>query len=75
MVVLFLMVIIFIATLTVFPIIDGLDPNGYITYRLVRDSTDFVDGQHVKNLDCLNRDLSKVRSKISTCFIRLSNIF
>ncbi|XP_039291610.1 mitochondrial import inner membrane translocase subunit TIM50-C [Nilaparvata lugens] len=46
--------------MTVFPIIDGLDPNGYITYRLVRDSTDFVDGQHVKNLDCLNRDLSKV---------------
>ncbi|XP_075219213.1 mitochondrial import inner membrane translocase subunit TIM50-C-like isoform X2 [Lycorma delicatula] len=46
--------------MTVFPILDALDPNGYIMYRLVRDSTDFVDGHHVKNLDCLNRDLSKV---------------
>ncbi|XP_014280128.1 mitochondrial import inner membrane translocase subunit TIM50-C [Halyomorpha halys] len=46
--------------LTVFPILDSLDPNGYIMYRLVRDATDFVDGHHVKNLDCLNRDLKKV---------------
>lgn len=27
---------------------------------LFRDSTDFIDGHHVKNLDWLNRDLSKV---------------
>ncbi|XP_049791052.1 mitochondrial import inner membrane translocase subunit TIM50-C-like [Schistocerca nitens] len=46
--------------MTVFPILDALDPNGYIMYRLVRDATHFVDGHHVKNLDCLNRDLSKV---------------
>ncbi|KAH8287352.1 hypothetical protein KR054_006210 [Drosophila jambulina] len=46
--------------LTVYPIIDALDPNGYIMYRLVRDATHFVDGHHVKNLDNLNRDLSKV---------------
>lgn len=45
---------------TVFPILDSLDPNGYIMYRLVRDATDFIDGHHVKNLDCLNRDLKKV---------------
>lgn len=45
---------------TAFPIIDALDPNGYIMYRLVRDATHFVDGHHVKNLDNLNRDLSKV---------------
>jgi hypothetical protein len=47
---------------TVFPILDALDPNGYIMYRLVRDATHFVDGHHVKDLDCLNRDLSKVRA-------------
>lgn len=46
--------------LTVFPLLDALDPNGYIMYRLVRDSTHFVDGHHVKNLDNLNRDLKRV---------------
>lgn len=46
--------------MTVFPILDALDPNGYIMYRLVRDATHFVDGHHVKNLDNLNRDLAKV---------------
>ncbi|XP_076668617.1 mitochondrial import inner membrane translocase subunit TIM50-C [Andrena cerasifolii] len=46
--------------LTVFPILDILDPNGYIMYRLVRDTTRFVDGHHVKDLNALNRDLSKV---------------
>ena len=46
--------------LTVFPILDALDPNGYIMYRLVRDATHFIDGHHVKALDHLNRDLSKV---------------
>ena len=29
-------------------------------YRLVRDATRFVDGHHIKDLDALNRDLSKV---------------
>ncbi|OAD52877.1 Mitochondrial import inner membrane translocase subunit TIM50-C [Eufriesea mexicana] len=46
--------------MTVFPILDSLDPNGYIMYRLVRDTTRFVDGHHVKDLSALNRDLSKV---------------
>ncbi|XP_017143851.1 mitochondrial import inner membrane translocase subunit TIM50-C [Drosophila miranda] len=46
--------------MTVFPILDALDPHGYIMYRLVRDATHFVDGHHVKNLNNLNRDLRKV---------------
>lgn len=46
-----------------FPILDALDPNGYIMYRLVRDATNFVDGHHVKSLDHLNRDLTKVLCK------------
>lgn len=46
--------------MTVFPILDALDPHGYIMFRLVRDATHFVDGHHVKNLDNLNRDLNKV---------------
>ncbi|XP_046822411.1 mitochondrial import inner membrane translocase subunit TIM50-C-like isoform X1 [Vespa crabro] len=43
-----------------FPILDSLDPNGYIMYRLFRDATRFTDGHHVKDLAALNRDLSKV---------------
>ncbi|XP_067131748.1 mitochondrial import inner membrane translocase subunit TIM50-C-like isoform X2 [Centruroides vittatus] len=45
---------------TAFPILDTLDPNGYITYRLFRDATRYLNGHHVKDLSCLNRDLSKV---------------
>jgi len=43
-----------------FPIINTLDPNGYIMYRLFRDATDYIDSHHVKNLDCLNRDPKRV---------------
>ncbi|XP_056648088.1 mitochondrial import inner membrane translocase subunit TIM50-C-like [Diorhabda sublineata] len=46
--------------MTIFPVIEALDPKGLISYKLVRDSTHFVDGHHVKNLDKLNRDLKKV---------------
>lgn len=34
-------------------------------YRLVRDTTRFVDGHHVKDLNALNRDLSKVSVKFT----------
>ncbi|XP_072938286.1 mitochondrial import inner membrane translocase subunit TIM50-C-like [Epargyreus clarus] len=45
----------------IWPVLDKLDPeNKLIHYRLFRDSTHFIDGVHVKNLDGLNRDLSKV---------------
>lgn len=46
--------------MTVFPIIEALDPKNCIAYKLVRDATHFVDGVHVKSLDKLNRDLRKV---------------
>ncbi|KAH8409979.1 hypothetical protein KR009_003433 [Drosophila setifemur] len=46
--------------MTAFPLLDALDPYGYISYRLVRGATDLVEGQHIKNLDYLNRDLSRV---------------
>lgn len=45
---------------TIFPVIEALDQKGLISYKLVRDSTHFVDGHHVKNLERLNRDLKKV---------------
>lgn len=45
---------------TAYPLIDHLDPNNYIWYRLFRDSTRYVEGKHMKDLSCLNRDLNKV---------------
>ena len=38
-----------------------MDPNGqFIIYRLFRDATRFKIGTHIKELNCLNRDLKKV---------------
>lgn len=45
---------------TAYPLIEALDPNGYIMYKLFRDATRYEDGHHHKDLDCINRDLSKV---------------
>ena len=61
------------------PLLDSLDPQGLIMYRLYRDSTvncrlrallsfhsclvsqqRYVDGVRVKDLNCLNRDLTRV---------------
>ncbi|KRZ80182.1 Mitochondrial import inner membrane translocase subunit TIM50-C, partial [Trichinella papuae] len=46
--------------ISAFPIIDSLDPQGLIMYRLFRDATKYVNGHHVKDLSRLNRDLSRV---------------
>lgn len=58
--------------MTVFPIIEALDQKSLINYKLVRDATLFVDGVHVKDLDKLNRDLTKV---IFELLLRIRNIF
>ncbi|XP_043918823.1 mitochondrial import inner membrane translocase subunit TIM50 [Protopterus annectens] len=46
--------------MTAFPLIDSIDPHGYISYRLFRDATRYMEGHHVKDISCLNRDPSKV---------------
>ncbi|XP_071081239.1 mitochondrial import inner membrane translocase subunit TIM50-like [Haliotis cracherodii] len=46
--------------MTADPLINNLDPNGFVMYRLYRDATRYLNGHHVKDLSCLNRDLSKV---------------
>ncbi|XP_030756183.1 mitochondrial import inner membrane translocase subunit TIM50-C-like [Sitophilus oryzae] len=46
--------------MTVFPLIEAIDPKNIIAYKLVRDATHFTGGHHVKSLNNLNRDLSKV---------------
>ncbi|KAL5504535.1 TIM50 [Sanghuangporus vaninii] len=46
---------------TAIPIIEKLDPYGFfITYKLFRESTRSINGNIVKDLSYLNRDLSKV---------------
>lgn len=42
------------------PILDRLDPERRIQYRLYRDATQYRDGHHVRDLSKLNRDLTKV---------------
>ncbi|XP_061683126.1 mitochondrial import inner membrane translocase subunit TIM50 isoform X2 [Syngnathoides biaculeatus] len=46
--------------MTAYPLIDGIDPQGFVLYRLFRDATRYMDGHHVKDVSCLNRDSSKV---------------
>ncbi|XP_056139661.1 mitochondrial import inner membrane translocase subunit TIM50 [Lampris incognitus] len=46
--------------MTAYPLIDSIDPQGFIMYRLFRDATHYMDGHHVKDVSCLNRDSSKV---------------
>ncbi|RWS22979.1 mitochondrial import inner membrane translocase subunit TIM50-like protein [Leptotrombidium deliense] len=45
---------------TAFPLIDNMDPNGYVMHRLFRDSTRYDKGVRLKDLNCLNRDLKRV---------------
>lgn len=42
------------------PVVEALDKEGVIMYRLFKDSTRFTDNTHVKDLSRLNRDLRKV---------------
>ncbi|KAK6487677.1 mitochondrial import inner membrane translocase subunit TIM50-like isoform X1 [Huso huso] len=46
--------------MTAFPLIDSIDPHGFVMYQLFRDATRYMDGHHVKDVSCLNRDSSKV---------------
>ena len=39
---------IFFSNKSAAPVVDGLDPNGLIMYRLYRDATLYTDGTHVK---------------------------
>ncbi|KAM9325290.1 mitochondrial import inner membrane translocase subunit TIM50 [Gastrophryne carolinensis] len=46
--------------MTAFPLIDSMDPHGFVSYRLFRDATRYCDGHHVKDISCLNRDPERV---------------
>lgn len=42
------------------PILDKMDPAGYIAHRLYRGETHYQRGVHIKDLSHLNRELSRV---------------
>ncbi|KAI9529039.1 Mitochondrial import inner membrane translocase subunit TIM50 [Dissostichus eleginoides] len=46
--------------MTAYPLIDSIDPQGFVMYRLFRDATHYMEGHHVKDVSYLNRDTSKV---------------
>uniref|UniRef100_A0A0X3PIM1 Mitochondrial import inner membrane translocase subunit TIM50 n=1 Tax=Schistocephalus solidus TaxID=70667 RepID=A0A0X3PIM1_SCHSO len=49
------------SAMTGMPILAQLDPQAqYIHYRLFREATRYRNGKHIKDLSCLNRDLSRV---------------
>ena len=44
---------------TAFGILEAVDKEGYIMHRLFKDSTRHIKGKNIKDLNILNRDLSK----------------
>lgn len=46
--------------MTMEPIVNQADPQNFIMYRLWKDATRYMDNHHIKDVSCLNRDLSKV---------------
>lgn len=42
------------------PVLDRLDPNRTISYRLYRDATRYTQGVHVRDISQLNRDPARV---------------
>ncbi|XP_012942462.1 mitochondrial import inner membrane translocase subunit TIM50 [Aplysia californica] len=46
--------------MTADPLVSHLDPQGFIMYRLYRDATRYTEGHHLKDLSCLNRDMSRI---------------
>ena len=42
------------------PVCYNVDKKGYVLHRLYKDATKYVDGEHVKDLTNLNRDLRRV---------------
>uniref|UniRef100_A0A914XX51 Mitochondrial import inner membrane translocase subunit TIM50 n=1 Tax=Panagrolaimus superbus TaxID=310955 RepID=A0A914XX51_9BILA len=48
------------SSMTAPSVIESMDPKGRIMYKLYRDTTKYMNGHHVKDLNKLNRDLKRV---------------
>jgi import inner membrane translocase subunit TIM50 len=42
------------------PVVDSLDKQGCIMHKLFRDATRYKDGEHLKDLEAINRNISKI---------------
>lgn len=42
------------------PVVDSLDKQGCIMHRLFRDATRYKDGEHLKDLEAINRNISRI---------------
>ena len=42
------------------PIIERLDPNRYVTHRLYRESAQYKNGEYIRDLSKLNRDMGQI---------------
>jgi hypothetical protein len=49
------------------PVINKLDKNQVVPYRLFRPETQYHEGKHVRDLSKLNRDLSQVWEGVWVC--------
>lgn len=49
----------FVCEQTAYPLIDSIDPQGFVMYRLFRDATRYMEGHHVKvnNTVCVSKNL------------------
>lgn len=47
-IIIFINVCVCVCVQTAFPLIDSIDPQGFVMYRLFRDATHYMDGHHVK---------------------------
>uniref|UniRef100_A0A2K6NF78 Mitochondrial import inner membrane translocase subunit TIM50 n=1 Tax=Rhinopithecus roxellana TaxID=61622 RepID=A0A2K6NF78_RHIRO len=46
--------------MTAFPLIDSVDFHDFVSYRLFWDARRYMNGHHVKDISCLNRDPARV---------------
>eukprot|EP00590_Aulacoseira_subarctica_P011654 CAMPEP_0172424380 /NCGR_PEP_ID=MMETSP1064-20121228/24769_1 /TAXON_ID=202472 /ORGANISM="Aulacoseira subarctica , Strain CCAP 1002/5" /LENGTH=445 /DNA_ID=CAMNT_0013166417 /DNA_START=165 /DNA_END=1502 /DNA_ORIENTATION=+ len=42
------------------PVVESLDKMGCVMHRLFRDATRYKDGEHLKDLDAINRNVSRI---------------
>lgn len=65
---------VFVCGQTAYPLIDSIDPQGFVMYRLFRDATRYMEGHHVKvNFSLLAyRSASQYHALLVTCANSLS---
>jgi TFIIF-interacting CTD phosphatase-like protein len=42
------------------PIIDAIDPHGYITGRFYRDNCQIINGKYIKQMEVVTKNLAKL---------------